>query len=114
MSRTLCARLEVVAGPAAGERTRLRLGEHGARRRLGTAAGCDLALRDSEVAPYHARLEQDADGVWLVDLGATAGIRWLMGGEVAVRALRLPAAAPALVGVGTSQLAIELGSDDDD
>jgi len=42
---------------------------------IGRLAGCDIVLDDDTVSRTHARVERSADGVALIDLGSSNGVR---------------------------------------
>jgi two-component system, NtrC family, response regulator GlrR len=98
--------IAVVTGPDTGVTRALALPGWGARCRIGTAAGCDLVLREPDAAPYHARLELDHRGLTLRDLGAAVPVRLAASGfdGLAIEAARLPET--ATFSIGATRLAI--------
>jgi pSer/pThr/pTyr-binding forkhead associated (FHA) protein len=75
--------LRVVEGPGRGSVLVL----HRAAHTLGRREGCDLVLPDPRVSREHARVERDALGTEVVDLGSTNGT-FVNGQRVQRRRLR--------------------------
>ena len=62
-------RIEVVAGPNAGQTLELA----GPELRVGSARGSDLLLADAAVSRHHVTLRVDATGIRVVDAGSRNG-----------------------------------------
>ncbi len=90
-------RVDVVAGPDAGQWTRSVEG----RLTVGTAADATLRLSDNTVSGYHVELESHAGAVTLRDLGSTNGT---FVGPLAIKEGTLRSAADIVV--GRSQLRV--------
>ena len=78
---------------------------------IGRAAGNTITLDDSNVSQYHARVEQRADGYWLVDQGSSNGSS--VNGITAEPEVLLQNGDTIVLG-GTSKVQFNLESEDEE
>jgi transcriptional regulator with PAS, ATPase and Fis domain len=104
-ARYVRTRVAVTRGPDAG----LRVEAAGRTLRVGTAADCDVVLRDDTVSRRHCEIELTEAGFRVRDTGSTNGVR-LAG----MRVFDLAASAPLEISVGETTLAITPLADAED
>lgn len=90
-------RVVVDEGPDSGADYTVRLPAS-----IGRRQGCDIQLHDPKVSRLHARLEQEADGVVLIDTDSTNGVR--LNGRIIRRA---QVSAGDRVEIGATRLTIK-------